>query len=955
MDGTDETPRELTDLLHDAARLAALARTGLLDSETEPSFDRLTRLVSKFLGTPVALVSLVDADRQFFQSCVGLPEPWAGRRETPLSHSFCQHVVISGKPLVIEDARLDARVKDNLAIADLGVIAYLGIPLTIDGQVIGSFCAIDGSPRQWSGDDIAMLTDLAESVITEIRLREELAEVARQRTAAEEARRRIQVTLASIGDAVIATDAGGTITYLNPVAGSLSGWSEAEAVGQPLESVFRIVNESTREPVEDPVKQVFDAGQVVGPTDHTLLISRDGRETPIEDSAAPIRTPDGKIGGVILVFRDVTERKKHEKDLIDAKIRLDHALSAGSVATFTWDIAGDRFVGDANMVRFYSIAPEHVEGGPAAEYLQAIHPDDRQRIAESIGRGVETCEPFEEEYRIGRGDGPDRWVVGRGTFALGDGGRPAVMSGVVVDVTERMMAAEQIRKGEERYRTLFEAMDEGFCVIEMINDPEGRPVDYRFLEANPAFHRQTGWHDAMGKRMRELVPDHEDHWFEIYGEVARTGRPIRFEQAARGIGDRWYEVNAVRVGRPEQQRAAVLFNDITERKRSEAERARLLDELLDADRRKDEFLAMLAHELRNPLGAISSGVMLVKTVKTPEVLDQIKDMIDRQTQHLTHLIDDLLDVSRVATGKIVLKKQTVELGHLIARAIDQVRPVVEERRHELTISRPDRAVPMVADPTRVEQILGNLLTNAAKYTPSGGLIHLDAELEGDQVVITITDDGVGISSEMLPKIFGLFTQIDSSIDRSQGGLGIGLTLVHSLVEMHGGQVTARSEGAGKGSTFTVHLPVGEPEALDLNPATAEAILPGPERHRILIVDDNRDTARMTGRLLAYRGFEVQTAFDGHEGLEAARQFRPDVVLLDIGLPGMNGYEVATALGREECCRDAVIIGVSGYGEAAAREKARLAGFHHHLTKPLDFDQLDDILRQVPGQYAGERA
>lgn len=302
-------------ILSNEARLAALVRTGLLDSEAELSYDRMTRLASKFLDAPVSLVSLVDDHRQFFKSCVGLPEPWAGQRETPLSHSFCQHVVTTGRPLVIPDARLHPLVKDNLAIRDLGVIAYLGIPLLIDGQVIGSFCAIDGQPRAWSDDDISTLTDLAESVMTEIRLRIDHGIIAQQRDAAEEDRRRMQVIVGSIGDAVLTTDAEGVITFLNPVAEALCGSTSEKAVGQPLEDVFQIVDKDTRQIAENPAIPIFGQEQDAGQPKEAILISADGSERIVETVAAAIRLANSRIRGIVLVFRDISERRKHEREL----------------------------------------------------------------------------------------------------------------------------------------------------------------------------------------------------------------------------------------------------------------------------------------------------------------------------------------------------------------------------------------------------------------------------------------------------------------------------------------------------------------------------------------------------------------------------------------------------------------------------------------------------------------
>lgn len=362
--------------------------------------------------------------------------------------------------------------------------------------------------------------------------------------------------------------------------------------------------------------------------------------------------------------------------------------------------------------------------------------------------------------------------------------------------------------------------------------------------------------------------------------------------------------------------------------------------LRENDRRKDEFLAMLAHELRNPLAAISNAARLAAAARDAEHITFAGEIIARQVGNLGRLIDDLLDVARVSRGKITLKKTTLELGKVVAAASELAQTLVEQKRHTLKIEVDDPTFRFEGDRTRVEQILGNLLINAAKYTEPGGRIGLSARADGGCVEFVVRDDGVGISEEMLPRIFGLFTQVDSTIDRSQGGLGIGLTLVRSLVEMHGGTTTAASDGPGKGSTFTVRLPAGLADSQAPRPGRPSATR---KKSRILVVDDNEDVAILTARLLGMSGYEVQTAFDGLKAVDLARAFRPEVILLDIGLPGLNGYEVASVLKGDESCRGATFVALTGYGEESAVLRSKRAGFHHHLTKPIDFSVLAEII------------
>jgi signal transduction histidine kinase len=373
-----------------------------------------------------------------------------------------------------------------------------------------------------------------------------------------------------------------------------------------------------------------------------------------------------------------------------------------------------------------------------------------------------------------------------------------------------------------------------------------------------------------------------------------------------------------------------------------AERERQTQALREADRHKDEFLAMLAHELRNPLAAVNNAVTVLKLSSEEESRNWASDVVERQVRQLSRLIDDLLDVSRITSGKIRLRKDHVDAGSILDLAVESARPHIDERRHALTVAIERGQLPLHVDATRVEQIVVNLLTNAAKYTESGGHIGLTAKREAGQVVISVRDDGIGIPPEKLPEMFRLFSQGDRSLARSEGGLGIGLTIVQKLSEMHGGSVEARSEGPGQGSEFIIRLPLGrarvEPKA-----KVPGGLHPSGKGFRILVVDDNVDTARGMERLLKLLGNEAMAVHDGQAVVEAARTFRPDFVLLDIGLPGMDGYQVAATLRGDEIHKDAVIIAVSGYGQDEDRRRSRAAGFHHHLVKPVDFDTLLSLL------------
>ena len=1166
-----------------------------------------------------------------------------------------------------------------------------------------------------------------------------------------------RTTLASIADAVIATDTGGRVTFLNPAAERLTGWPLAEARGLPLAEVFRIVDAATRATVEDPALRALRSGDVVGLANHTILIARDGTERPIEDSAAPIRDDAGAVAGAVLVFRDVTGREEAEvarahlaaivessQDAIigtdldgtirswnagagqvfgfgpaeaagrpitlivpadrldeDRSIRdrlgrgervdqfetqrvgkdgrrvdvaltispirdaegrvagashvarvvtdakraeraLASALQAGEVGTYYWDIRGDRVTGDRNFVDLFGVLADDRAEAPVGDFLAAIHPDDRERVGAEIGRTLATDAPYRSEYRVVGPAGPPggRWLLARGAVERAAGGEPVGWAGVVVDITDRKRAEEALaasrarldyavrasgigfwycdlpfdvlewdervkahfwlppaahvtietfydrihpddreptraaiersvagreaydvhyrtvdpatraekwiraiggadydeagaprrfdgvtqdvtaqrrseellRARERQYRELFESIDEGFCVAEVLFEA-GRAVDYRFLAVNPMFERQTGLSNVVGRRMRELVPDHDEHWYEVYSEVATTGEAVRFQNYAHALG-RHFDVYAFRTGVPEARTVAMLFTDVTARKRAEEsvrfladasaslaelvdyqstlnrianlavggfadwcvvdmigedgtrerlavtaagadepptardagtpplladatsfliphvlrtgepevvpdlaatdpatapqgperlaqlravgirsylcvpllsrgrviggmtflsssgrrrfgpeelrvaqnlaervtiaiENAELYRTLQEQDRRKDEFLATLAHELRNPLAPVRNGLQILRMGGADgEEAGQTLSMMDRQLGHITHLVDDLMDVARVSSGKVVLRRERTPLRAIVDAAVETSRQAIEAAGHEFALRVPREPLAVDADRTRLVQVLANLLNNAAKYTPQGGRIALGVDRDGGQAVIRVADSGVGIPPEMLPKVFDMFTQVGTSLERSQGGLGIGLTLVKRLVDMHGGSVAAASPGPGQGSTFTVRLPLAaEAEPAAEAPRVA-APRPAGDRLDILVVDDNRDSAVTLARLLRLQGHGVQAAHDGPEALRLLAHYRPRLILLDLGLPGMSGYDVARRIRESTELRGVTLVALTGWGQEEDRRRTREAGFDHHMVKPADPDELDRIVRGV---------
>jgi PAS domain S-box-containing protein len=379
--------------------------------------------------------------------------------------------------------------------------------------------------------------------------------------------------------------------------------------------------------------------------------------------------------------------------------------------------------------------------------------------------------------------------------------------------------------------------------------------------------------------------------------------------------------------------------DITERKQAE-------QALQDADRRKDEFLATLAHELRNPLAPIRSGLELMKLAGNDhQATERARTIMERQLHQMVRLVDDLLDVSRISRGGLELRKEHVDLASVVRSAVETNRPLMEQYGHELTVSMPAGQIVVDADPTRLAQVFANLLNNAAHYTRKGGRVSLTVTAEGAGVVVSVLDSGIGIAADMLPRVFDMFTQVDRSLEKSRGGLGIGLSIVKRLVEMHGGTVEARSPGRGLGSEFVVRLPalrITQPA----QPPSDESARAGSAR-RILVADDNEDAAYGLSSLLEILGHEVRTAADGLEAIDVASAFRPDVILLDIGMPRLNGYDACRRLREQPWGRSAVIVALTGWGQNEDKRRSQDAGFDHHLVKPIDFAMLQKLLASLP--------
>ena len=567
-------------------------------------------------------------------------------------------------------------------------------------------------------------------------------------------------------------------------------------------------------------------------------------------------------------------------------------------------------------------APDELAG---VTFDRITHPDDApgcRDLARRLWAGE--VPSFTREKRYLQKDGHPVWVNESCSLARDAAGRPVCEVRVVQDASMRKLAEEALRDGRRRLQREQARLEE---VLRQM------PAGVLLAEA-PA--GRVGYANARAEELLgDLLPAAADHL-----PVARAlrGEVIAGEEmpVPRPDGERaWLSVNAapLRDERGAVTAAVLAVEDVTRRKAAE-------EELRDASRRKDEFLAMLAHELRNPLAPIRNTLETMKFIGIPAEFRRSHEVMDRQVRHMVRLLDDLLDVSRITRGKLTLHRGRVDLGEVVRQAVEISRPHIEAHGHHLAVDLPPDPVWLDADPARLTQVMANLLNNAAKYTDRGGRISLAVERDGADAVVRVCDTGVGIPPDMLARVFDLFTQVEGPKDRIQDGLGVGLALSKRLVEMHGGTIAARSDGVGRGSEFVVRLPLAPTPA----PPTAGPAPPAqPPARRVVVADDNVDSADSLAAFLRLRGHEVRAVYDGPSALRTVADFRPEVVILDIGMPGMTGHEVARRLREREEFGGLRLVALTGWGQEADRQRSREAGFDLHFVKPVDPDVLAGAL------------
>jgi PAS domain S-box-containing protein len=655
----------------------------------------------------------------------------------------------------------------------------------------------------------------------------------------------------------------------------------------------------------------------------------------------PDRAADGSVVGFVAAVTDITRARTIERKLAEAHATLALALRAARAGGWSWDIASGRIEWSSEQHLLQGIAPERVPRDYAA-WLALVHPDDRAGFeAEIAAKLAGTDAEFHYELRV-LDTGHERWIASFGRIERDENGAAVRASGLTLDVTAQRQALAALTASERRFTVLAEFVP----VIVWSMRPDGTSE-----WVNRAWHDYTGLGHEQGLDdmwARLLHPDDVQRAKDAWAQAAAGPAPMEMQYRLRRADGayRWF------VGRIAPQfdahgRVTQWFGtaaDIQDAKETE----RLLREqqrlLRDADRRKDEFIATLAHELRNPLAPIRSAATVLRQPEADATSrDRAASVIQRQVGTMALLLDDLLDVSRITRGTLKLHRLRVPLAEVIDSAVEIARPPMEARGHRLSIERPAPDVELDVDALRLSQVIANLLTNAAKYTDPGGAVRLGAVVDGDELRVAVRDTGIGLAPESQREIFRMFSQVRSSLDRSEGGLGIGLALVKGLVELHGGTIEAHSEGLGRGSEFRVTLPrvVTRELPRDALPDVRRERSSVPRR--VLVADDSRDGAETLAMLLRLEGHEVRVAHDGLEALQLLREYKPDVALLDIGMPSMNGYEIVGAVRGEPWRRRATLVAITGWGQDEDKRRAKAAGFDVHLTKPVEPELLEEVL------------
>jgi PAS domain S-box-containing protein len=1035
-----------------ARQQAALAQFGLQVltnsalSSARTLFDEATALVAKHLDVEYVSVWELPLEKQRLSLRAGVG--WEGNdadRALALGDaSLASYVVPSQGPLVITDLHKEMSGPVPLLLREHRVVSGVSVFIPGVDRPSGVLSAHTTNRRKFTADDLNFLQAVANTLA-------EALERHRRENALHEGRELLRVTLGSIGDAVITTDVHGRVSFMNAVATTLTGWTAEEAIGKSLTEFFHLVNEHTRQEVENPVTKVLSAESVVGPDNHTVLIAKDGTELPIDESGAPIRDAEGQIVGIILIFRDVTRRKqseveqelllKHEQlaraeaeaneqrfaflaqasEILSSS--LDYEATLKSVAHLAVPLFADwcrvDVLKDDGEIQRVAVAHQDLAKIALAEEIINRYPNDPGGLPLVLRTGEAAIYPEVTDAMLEQGACDAEHLellrkvgiksvmivplvarertLGAITFVSGETDRIysesdlnfaqdlADRAALAVDnarlyyevdsaLHEREQALQLHRGVEERLSVLVEASDTILGSMQLVDvqqailDVSGRLIA---ADAYAIWRREPdrdGWRvvTAIGlsdsfqetglggrnfnvsalKAPLAIESVQETKWLKIRHEAYRLEGieslliiPLKLRGEFAGTIAFYYH-RPTQFSETEIRVATALANlaaaaiSTTELYLQESA---LRDQAVEANRLKDEFLATLSHELRNPLNSIAGYADIL--LRSPDarrlpMVQKAAETIRRNAMTQARLINDLLDLSRLQTGKLAISKQPVRFSAAIGDAINSMRLQAAAKSIRVDLNLSEEALIVEADPVRLQQVVWNLVSNAVKFTPIGGQVAVGLSREGQAAVLKVEDNGQGIDEGFLPYVFEMFRQADARTTRSHGGMGIGLALVKQIIEHHGGSVQAESEGAGKGTCMTVRLPLYDDVAPSL-PAT-----PSPDGQlngaRLLVVDDTPDSIEMMRSLLEIEGASVTAVLSGAEALEAAEHSDFELLISDISMPGMDGYELIRRLREQEGFSDIPAIAITGFGRDEDIYLARAAGFTTHLTKPLDF-------------------
>jgi PAS domain S-box-containing protein len=741
-----------------------------------------------------------------------------------------------------------------------------------------------------------------------------------------------------------------TLTFISDYVETMLGYAVAESAEMP-NLWMSAVHPEDRDRVARDLALVFRTG--TGGTKFRW-IAKDGRELWVETHAAVVVDEDGEPAGLRGVTMDITARHRAEETLRDKEVRLQIALSAARMASWQWDLLSGSLVWDDTPLTW-------------ADFIRRVHPDDQVTVRDAVDGALRDREDLDFEFRVIQPDGGLRWLVLKARVFQGQDGRPAYITGVSIDVTDRRKAAEALRASEERYRLAARATNDAIWDWDLTTGLVQWNEGIRTLFGYAA--EQVGTDIAW--RFNQIHPDDRDRVVSGFNAVIEGGGRFwsdeyRFRCASGSyavVSDRAY-IEHDEFGKAVRLIAAM--TDVTRLKQAEREREQLLrlehtarKQAESANRVKDEFIATLSHELRTPLTPILGWTQLLRYRGTdPATLQRGLDVIEQNARSQTRLIDDLLDVSRIVTGKMQVRMQPVEVQSILNAAIDAIQPAADSKGVRIEIPKQRTPIQLIADPDRLQQVFWNLLSNAIKFTPGGGSVNVSMGQVGNELKIVVRDSGEGIDPEFLPHVFERFSQADSTNVRAHGGLGVGLAIVRYIVELHGGTVSVDSAGKGRGATFTVLLPIRLGEIKTRQKRSKRLDKGGMvtlKGLRLMVVDDEPDVRELLALVLRHEGAVVTTAASAQEALEALRANPADVLISDIGMPEESGYvllEKLRELERQQERHPIPAIALTAYVREEDRKRTSEAGFEVHLSKPVESDKLISAIIAVATGHLG---